>query len=266
MLLGLGHFKRGKIKQQNSEEELSSWAYEMWETTIEEVGEVGQIAPIKTAGNWRLCDPSRCSLSLQEQSWGRSRFCQSPKPNFANCSILVVLITPPGAETIVRQATCAARACGWMHTAPIFNGASLCKPVSSWAFSCTLMHSATAKFRQQDTDPPVLCTSELWLLPQGQHIALGQINSLRQIYGTKSIPGAILLKSPGFHTWERCKAYCIKADFFFCLPFIYFPVNLKLAPLLMIYLCWAAHSNSEVSFFKHDVLLHNCSWWRCSID
>ena len=97
-------------------------------------------------------------------------------------------------------------------------------------------------------------------------MSLGQINTLRQIYGTKSIPGAILLKSRGFHTWETCKVYCIKADYFFCLSFIYFSVNWKWAPLLMIYLCWAIHLNSEVSFFKLDVLLHNCSEQRCSID
>lgn len=96
--------------------------------------------------------------------------------------------------------------------------ANLPPPESSPEHSCVLIR---AKFRWQGSNPPLLSTSELWSRPRGQPIALWQINSLRQTYGTISIPGAIPLKSPGFLTWERYKDYCIKADFFF-FYFLYF--------------------------------------------
>lgn len=99
-----------------------------------------------------------------------------------------------------------------------------------------LMHHVTWLIQTARYHPPTPI-SELLSLPQGQPIALGQINSLRQIYGTKSIPDAIPLKSPGFYTWERCEAYCIKADFFpssFHLPLYEFEMSSSAHDLFML--------------------------------
>lgn len=63
-----------------------------------------------------------------------------------------------------------------------------------------LIHPVTWFIHTEGTNPPQLCTLELLSLPQGQLVSLGQI------HGTKSIPGAIPLKSQGFYTWDRCEA------------------------------------------------------------
>lgn len=111
-----------------------------------------------------------------------------------------------------------------------------------------LMHHVTCLIQTARYQPFPSTDVRAVIAPQRQPIAFGQINSLRQLYGTRSTPGAIPLKSLGFYTWERCEAYCIKAAFF-CLPFICLSVDLKWAPLLMTYLWWVIHLNSGVSLF-----------------
>lgn len=138
-----------------------SWSCEEWENAQSKWERLVKFLWKKTGKLALLGSLPNSGVSLgfhppshQEQTWGRSRNHLSPKLSFADCSILVVFASSPGAWGIVRQATCAARGCCWMQITPVKTSILLQTCLLSRVLSCT--SNASCYLVNSDSKVPTL--------------------------------------------------------------------------------------------------------------